>query len=123
MTGYRGPRNAPDAARGKYWSSGSLDELMPAQQSPGALCIPHWTPIATMIRRSAKRAAPWVPIEGAPISEPEARSLRDQGLLLMANRREGAVTVLGDTSCQQCVRNLTYQEKGLTNQCVTRTQR
>jgi hypothetical protein len=56
--------------------------------------IPRWTPIATMIRRSAKRPADWIPVENAPIGVVDATRLREQGLLLMAQRRDGALTVL-----------------------------
>jgi len=63
----------------------------PARRS--GLDIPRWLPIATL--KPVHGYGPrWRLHDDAPLSLADARRLVAQGALLMAQRREGAVTVL-----------------------------
>lgn len=54
--------------------------------------LPTWTAIAELTRLAPPNR--WAAVDGAPLLLQDANRLRDRGLLLMSNRREGAATII-----------------------------
>lgn len=54
--------------------------------------LPNWTPIAELTRLAPPNR--WAHVQGAPIHLHDAIRMRDRGLLLMSNRREGQITLI-----------------------------
>jgi len=59
---------------------------------PDVPYLPNWTPIAKLTRLAPPNR--WEPITGAPLMLQDATRMRDRGLLLMSNRREGESTLI-----------------------------
>ncbi len=56
--------------------------------------VSSWTPIATRPRVPVGETHRWTPVEGAPLSDADARGLAWRGLITMATRYEGDRAVL-----------------------------